>query len=431
MQLSMKNSVNDFKKKHMLNRCNISSKINQNYNQMKTYIIALAALFVYSCSKMNDLHDGYLEEGEIIYAAKVDSVGIKSGNERIQLDLVIASQRVEKVRVYWDEYTDSSDVLINNQVGVFSHILEAMEEKSYVFKCISFDKFGNASLPFEVTGRVYAGNYQKQLVNRRLNMNLVDTETANNVLRLAWTILNTLDQGLVVKYTNSAGNLVELQVPADEDTTYIEDWGVGTAFSYSTAYKPVENALDTFYADSVKVAPEIELDRSLWQKVVLPTDGELACYGGSIENLWDGNAATWYHSACSGESGNIGDDIPHHFTLDLGVHTVLSKFLITPRDKKNERNPKHFQVWGRSDLDGAETTAVANDPAWEDDALSKGWVLLHDETCDDSWNGSSNDYELKILSDTPIRYMRLRILETFDGGSATALSEFKFWGSIE
>ena len=35
---------------------------------------AVVALSLVSCSKMNDLHKPYLEKGETVYAAKVDSV---------------------------------------------------------------------------------------------------------------------------------------------------------------------------------------------------------------------------------------------------------------------------------------------------------------------------------------------------------------------
>ncbi|WP_372772940.1 DUF4998 domain-containing protein [Mangrovibacterium sp.] len=393
------------------------------------YLIVITSVLIHSCTEMNDLHEGYLEEGETIYAAKVDSAAALAGDNRIQLDLIIESQRIDFVRIYWNDYTDSSDVAIGNQIGTFSHVIDNMEERSYIFQCMSFDKFGNPSLPYEVTGKVYGDNYRTQLSNRRVSMEQVDTETATSVILLNWTILSSLDQGVMLEYTDALGNLVQTMVPADETKTYIESWKSEGTIKYSTVYKPEETAVDVFEAEQMEMSfplRVLQLDRGLWQKVVLPTDGVFDCYGGSIENLWDGGRDTWYHSNCVLDGT---DGVPHHFTLDLGVTAELTSFLVTPRQSRNTRNPKHFQIWGRADLDGAETTAAPTDPDWDVDAEAKGWILIHEEFCDESWNGSNADYEVEIGNDTPVRYIRFRVLETFDGGQQTALSEFEFWAS--
>ena len=131
--------------------------------------VCMAALLavMLSCSEMNDLHDKYLE-GEIVYAAKVDSVSALSGRERALLNMDIRSQRIESVRIYWNDYADSADIAIGNQVGTFSKMLEGLEEDGYIFQLVSFDKFGNRSLPFEVAGDVYGERFQSKLSNRAI-----------------------------------------------------------------------------------------------------------------------------------------------------------------------------------------------------------------------------------------------------------------------
>ena len=88
---------------------------------IKLYIgcLALMAFITQSCSKMNDLHDPYLNEGEIIYAAKVDSVAPGAGNKRIQLQMFVISQRIETMRIYWNDYKDSLDVPIGQKTGMW------------------------------------------------------------------------------------------------------------------------------------------------------------------------------------------------------------------------------------------------------------------------------------------------------------------------
>lgn len=49
---------------------------------------AVVALSLVSCSKMNDLHKPYLEKGETVYAAKVDSVKAFVGVNSQVLDIL-------------------------------------------------------------------------------------------------------------------------------------------------------------------------------------------------------------------------------------------------------------------------------------------------------------------------------------------------------
>ena len=134
----------------------------------KIYFVLLMLLVVasQSCSDMNELTDKYLDEGEITYAAKVDSVGVRAGENRIQLDVYVKAQRVENLRVYWNNYEDSVDVEIGGKTGVFPIMLDGMPESGYLFQLVSFDKFGNRSLEFEATGSSYGESYKNSLSNR-------------------------------------------------------------------------------------------------------------------------------------------------------------------------------------------------------------------------------------------------------------------------
>ena len=75
------------------------------------------------------------------------------GNGRVKMELFINAQRIEKLRIYWNAYTDSIDFNVGGQVGEFSLMIENLPEREYLFQIVSFDKYGNRSLPFEATGR--------------------------------------------------------------------------------------------------------------------------------------------------------------------------------------------------------------------------------------------------------------------------------------
>lgn len=211
------------------------------------YIICIVgiALFTLSCSKMNDLHQPYLDEGEIIYAAKVDSVAPYAGKNRIQLKLFILSQRIEAVRIFWNDYKDSSDVQVGNTTGSLIKILDKnMAEKSYIFKLVSFDKFGNRSLPFEVTGSVYGDRFQSMLSNRIIKS---QTKPDNGKVTITW--LSTVDKGIRcdLNYTSTSGRVVTMKVPMTQTSTVITD--LASDLKYRTLFLPETTAIDTFYTD--------------------------------------------------------------------------------------------------------------------------------------------------------------------------------------
>jgi hypothetical protein len=198
---------------------------------------------------MNDLHDGYMTDGEIIYAAKVDSVNVYPGKNRVMLDVGISSQRLETVRIYWNDYADSADIAINNQVGTFSKTLANMEERDHIFYLVGFDRFGNRSLPFEVSGSVYGDRFKNRLTSRAiLSMNATDESLTVN-----WggTPDNAIYSELL--YKDREGNRHTLRIPLSETSTSLTDWS--SIDSSRTAFLPEANALDTLYSEWATTPP--------------------------------------------------------------------------------------------------------------------------------------------------------------------------------
>ena len=165
-------------------------------------------------------------------------------------------------------------------------------------------------------------------------------------------------------------------------------------------------------------------DTSVITIEALPTDAVGDAYGGSLMNLFDGGSS-WYHT-----TGTEPDALKHHFTMDLGSEVEFKKFRVWPRQECcQDRNPSHFQLWGRVDLSGdPNTTLSSGDPGWEAEAESKGWVLILDEFPGDSWNGSASPWDAYIPDHTPVRYLRFRFISAFGSNpNETALAEFEFW----
>ena len=208
------------------------------------FCMVLLAFFTQSCTKMNELHQPYLDEGEVIYGAKVDSVAPLAGKGRIQFEMFILAQRIETIRIFWNDYRDSTDVMISNQTGSRKKLVDNMPEKGYIFQFVSLDKFGHKSLPFEVTGNVYGDRFQASLSNRVVKS--VST-LVNGKITIGWS--GAVDKGVRcdLTYKNLTGSQVVRKVPMSEVTTVITD--MASDLKYQTLFLPEKMAIDTFYTD--------------------------------------------------------------------------------------------------------------------------------------------------------------------------------------
>jgi hypothetical protein len=269
------------------------------------YICIMTGLMAVSaCSKMNDLHDKYLD-GEIIYAAKVDSADVQAGKNRALLNLVIRSQRIETVRIYWNNYADSMDVNINNQVGVFPKMLNNLAENSYVFQLVSFDKTGNASLPFEASGSVYGENFQSQLPNRAIQ----SVSAGDEGLTVNWSgpVDNSLVSNLI--YTDKSGKEQTVRVPVTENTTHIGDWSTG--LRYNTLFLPEPTAIDTFASDWRSMSGiSFKYSTTGWTASCRDGNHDWGAYGGQPDKVLDGNLETGWHS-------RVGSSLPQCLVVDM------------------------------------------------------------------------------------------------------------------
>lgn len=397
-------------------------------NNIYIWIILLGMVFgaVLACGELDDTHKEFIKDGEQIYVGIPLEVYTNSGNERIRFNVVVnADPKISKGMVTWNGGENMHDFTVaRTKEGLDTINFEMnLDEGRYTFIITLMDDYGNSSLEYEHTAVVYGPKYIASLFNRSIS----SIDAFSDYAVVNWSDAEAGVIETVFSYVNRSGEQKEIVVLSGESQTTLEDYTIGGDYSVVTKYMPNEMALESFSAaaETSTFPDDVLLDRSRWQHIVLPTDATMTCYGGKIANLWDGNTGSWYHSGCDADNG-----IPHHFTIDLGVTAQLTKFSLTPRqDCCQERNPKHFQVWGIQDTVNAMTTLASGDPAWEDDAIAKGWTLLADVETDASFEGSKDDYPADISDNTSVRFIRFRFVEAFTGGQETALSEFYFWAS--
>lgn len=176
---------------------------------------------------------------------------------------------------------------------------------------------------------------------------------------------------------------------------------------------------------------EKQLDRTKFSEYRLPTDEESA-WGWTMPHIWDGVIVNNTNVDKPGFHTAPGR-WPQHFTFSLGVEAKLSRFRFWQRGSWiafTDRNIKKFEVWG------------SNDPA--SDGSYDGWtLLLEGESVKPSGlpMGQNSDEDLALVgageefvfpAGTPaVKYIRIKVLETWSGADSFYIMQVAFWGSDE
>lgn len=181
---------------------------------------------------------------------------------------------------------------------------------------------------------------------------------------------------------------------------------------------------------------EQQLDKKLFKSMKLATDA--APFGsGPIANLWNDKIAggsssnnTWFRSA-------NGSGIPHWITFDMGVTAKLSRFVEIPRGATDELNllysagdPQLFEIWGTETLNS--------------DGSFDGWTKLADcevvkvsglpigVNSNDDLLRAVEGHQFKINLDAPpVRYIRIKMLQTFGNADYFWMAELTFFGQLQ
>ena len=123
---------------------------------LSSIIVLFALVGMFSCDKMNDLHQPFLDQGETVYAARVDSVGTLIGVNKQVLHIFYPRQRAVRGIVYWNLGANSQEFTFPEEYtdGMISVSLENLEEGNYTYEIYTFDASGNRSIVYEITSNV-------------------------------------------------------------------------------------------------------------------------------------------------------------------------------------------------------------------------------------------------------------------------------------
>lgn len=383
-----------------------------------------------ACTGQLDTIQEYLDAGETIYAAKMDSVTIRAGHNRVEVMGVLKyGMNTTKCVIKWLPNNDSLVVPIQRiePIDTFRVFVENLQEGTYQFDVFTFDKSGNASIKTSIGGKTYGERYISSLRVRSLLSVAVSGE--NLLLNFSSEMVDALKTKIY--YLDSSGKDKVLDIIRGNNQLQISDWKPKGAYEVRTYYVPEANAVDTFFVTETGIFPEkiVEMDKTKFSEVVLDNDIPLNVYGGALSKAWDGiiDSNNFAHS-------NDGTPVtyPAWFTFDLGEKAQLKRFDCYPliRDdlNYNKGNLKQWEIWGRGD-------SPVNS-SWD------GWIKLM--TCN-SYKPSgrpigenteedkayiSKGEKFEFPSNIPeVRYIRINVLDTWGGLGYIHFSEFSFYKS--
>jgi hypothetical protein len=243
---------------------------------------------------MNELSDRFMERGETVYAAIVDSVSCKAGYNRILMEFFIKSQKIETVRVYWNNNKDSVDVYIGSQSGYYSAWLNNLPEDSYLFTLVSFDKKGNYSLKSEIEGFSVGTDFLANARNRIILSAICD-ETLTGTITWGATTDNLVYSE--VRYqTNSGGTRTE-RILADATVLICSDVKRGEVFEYRSVFLP-ENGADSIASEWITYDMPFlyKYPRTGWTAETRNGNHDWGDLGGEPDKMFDGLPNTGWHS---------------------------------------------------------------------------------------------------------------------------------------
>lgn len=222
-------------------------------------ILFACCLIASSCTKM----DAYKDFGagkEVLYTGRPDSVIAFSGNSRIKISWLRASDpKVVKTRIFWNNRKDSIEVPIPTATAKRLNTIVNLPEGNYNFELYNYDASGNRSVVSRCSGSSYGDVFQRSLFSRTLENFYAKQFNLPNNAALSWASSDAKSVGVEVVYKNTAGENKRVTSSAKSFVTYLPDYDMSSPVTYRTMFLPDSSAIDTFFTAAVVRSPGVLL----------------------------------------------------------------------------------------------------------------------------------------------------------------------------
>lgn len=201
-----------------------------------TFILAVSTFF--SCR-----HD---EEAVIkppVTIAAADSIKALPGVKSVVLSWEVKDPAVVKAVAHCDN-GDSISAAYDGS-GRMQVRFDDLQDGNYSFSIYLYDSQGRPSARGKIVTRVYGERYILSLASRTVQDAIYD----GGAVKIAWDKPESDMLGTEIRYLDASGDTEHLFVRPDVDSSVLRNFKPGGDFEYRTMYKPVPEAIDTFYAE--------------------------------------------------------------------------------------------------------------------------------------------------------------------------------------
>ena len=395
---------------------------------MKYYFFKISLFLILissiSCGDIDSIHEQYLQ-GEQVYAGKLDTLEIRPGYYRAQLEgQTQFLGNSNQIIIEYDDQTDIYDINENNiQDGIYKLILPELEEKSYEFTVTTQDEIGNLSVSQTVAGFAIGDVFVSDQDPREIiDFSFENDGTYANFYGNAQSenVIYTL-----VDYENELEQITRDTVFFDDSKLRLQQFKPEGVLNTTSVIQSGLNGIDSIELAALNyVMPELpytELNKNFMSLVNMPSDNPGTYNNANPQDYLFDNIISW--NGDDTQTYNSGPAaVPSHFTIDLGVMTTLRRVdinMISP-DIDQNYNATNIQVWGRDNIDFAQTPIGD-----QDDFINSGWILLHEQEI----NGSETEFASFIVEPTssPTRFVRIRTTSSVSN-DGFKFTEIGFYG---
>lgn len=200
-------------------------------------VAALWVALIFSCKKNEDVIKTTPAD---ITAA--DSLKAYPGMNSMTLSWEVKDKDIKRAVAYCDN-GDSVEVIYDG-ASTMTATFTGLEDGNYSFSVYLYDAQGNPSNRAKIVTRVYGDRYIQSLTSRQVQGAIFK----NDSVFIAWQSPESNGLGTEINYLSIAGDTQQVFLGRNNDSTVLPNYKPGTYFRYRTMFKPVPEAIDTFYA---------------------------------------------------------------------------------------------------------------------------------------------------------------------------------------
>ncbi|WP_207421584.1 DUF5000 domain-containing lipoprotein [Desertivirga brevis] len=188
------------------------------------------------------------------------------------------------------------------------------------------------------------------------------------------------------------------------------------------------NSSDTLFT-SIQPIFEQEFPTQNFRAFELPGDAPSINNDARVEYMWDGRYG-WPWTSFTHQVN--GGSIPHMITFDMGNKGKISRIWIRPYPEGNRwyylTTMKRFEIYG-----SVNPSSNGSLDSWTllgsfENVKPSGLPYGNDSADDQAIASAGLSYEIEVAK-PEVRYIRVRCLENFAGGTALSINEIKVYGS--